>query len=496
MTLASRLSGFFLAALAIVLVGFSSALFVLANDHLQRQVDERLNAALATLAAAAEIGPDGVEWEPDERVLGLGRDAGADQVRWVVWDDHGGLIDRSANLNSRRLVPQAPTGLEERKIRGRDGRGWRLLRRRLSAASFPGSPNPGGAAGSSGQPEGERGHRTLDLVAYVPLGPTEATLRSLGVTLTALSVGLWLVAALIGRRLCRRALAPLTRMAVAARDADAAEPGHRLPLPATRDELEDLGLAFNSLLDRLHEALERQRRFTGDASHQLRTPLTGLLGQVDVALRRERTLEEYRRVLEMVRSRGGHLRQIVESLLFLARAEAETERPNLQPIDLATWVPEHLRDWSSHPRAADLHLAQDEPGSFLVRVHPPLLSQLVDNLLDNASKYSPDGTPIVVRLRREPGVVVLAVEDGGCGLSADQLDQVFEPFYRSPETRSRTGVGLGLAVARRIVTAFGGSIRVESEPGVGSRFEIQLPESTDVPVQREPRHPPTLSEAR
>ena len=111
---------------------------------------------------------------------------------------------------------------------------------------------------------------------------------------------------------------------MAARDADAADPRTRLPLPGTQDELEDLGSAFNGLLDRLHEALERQRRFTGDASHQLRTPLTGLLSQVEVALRLERPPGEYQRVLKVVRAKGVQLRQIIESLLFLARAESES----------------------------------------------------------------------------------------------------------------------------------------------------------------------------
>jgi signal transduction histidine kinase len=478
MSLASRLSAFFLVALGAVLAGFSATLYALASHHLYLQVDERLDAALATLAAAAEVGPGGVEWEPDERELGLGRDPGADQVRWVVRDDRGRVLDRSANLNPRRLPPETPVPPVGR-TQGRDGRPWRAKDRRVAATG----PQP-----SAAEPRPGPGYPALTLVAFAPLGPTEATLRRLALTLTLLSTALWLLAAVAGRRLCRRALAPLSRMAVAARDADADDPGARLPLPGTGDELEDLGRAFNGLLGRLHEALERQRRFTGDASHQLRTPLAGLLSQVDVALRRERPPAEYQRVLGVVRAKAAQLKQILESLLFLARAGSESGRPDLEAVDLAAWVPEHLRGWSHHPRAGDLRASSDGGGPLWVRAHPPLLAQLVDNLLENAAKYSPPGTPIDVRLERRPGHIALAVEDRGRGLSAEEQARVFQPFYRTPDARSQgqAGVGLGLAVAERIATAFGGTIRVTSRPGAGSRFEVAFPEMADRPVAEAP----------
>jgi signal transduction histidine kinase len=486
MSLASRLSASFLAALAVVLVGFSVALQSLAVHHLHRLIDERLDAALTTLAAAAEVGPEGVEWEPDERVLGVGHEAGADQVRWVVRDVRGRLLDQSPNLNPRRLSPEFPEDPAPGRLRGRDGRTWMVKSRRLTA---PAAIAPSAIAPAAGQPEDwpvQGRHPALILVAYAPLGPTEATLGRLGLTLLLLSTVLWLAAAAVNRRLCRRGLAPLTQMAVAARDADAEDRHERLPVPKTGDELEDLGQAFNGLLDRLHETLEQQRRFTGDASHQLRTPLAGLLSQVDVVLRRERPAEEYRRVLGIVRRKAVHLQQIIESLLFLARTEAEAGRPEPVVIDLAAWVPEHLRGWSGHARGPDLRADEPRhgPRPLWVRVHPTLLAQAVDNLLDNACKYSPPNTPIVVRTGPQPGVVSLAVEDQGEGLSAEGQARAFEPFYRAPGAarHDQPGVGLGLAVARRIVTAFGGTISAQGRPGHGSCFTILLPEAPAPPI--------------
>ncbi|MDB5353043.1 MAG: signal transduction histidine kinase [Planctomycetota bacterium] len=474
MSLTTRLSAFFLAALAMVLVGFSAGLYLLANDHLRRVVDERLDTSLTTLAAAAEIGAEGVEWEPDERELGLGKDPGADAVRWVVLDERGGRLDQSRNLDGRRLSTDLPSGFTTGPWPGRDGRSWRAKARRL-AVSLPLAPTVPDS--SDPRPSSPR-HPELTLVTFAPLGSTEATLRRLAGTLAIFSGTLWLVAAVAGRSLCRRALAPMMAMARSARDADADEPATRLPVPETGDELRDLGDAFNGLLDRLHEAMERQRRFAGDASHQLRTPLAAVLSQVDVTLRRDRPPDEYRRVLALIRDRGDQLRQIVESLLFLARAERDAGLPDLEVVDLAAWVPGQLPRWDSHARAADLRVVSDAGVTPFARIHRVLLAQLLDNLLDNALKYSSPGTPIQIALRREAGFVSLSVQDRGRGISAEDMPHIFQPFYRSPLARLRgeSGVGLGLAVARRITLAFGGTLHAESSPGVGSRFVVRLPE--------------------
>jgi signal transduction histidine kinase len=254
-----------------------------------------------------------------------------------------------------------------------------------------------------------------------------------------------------------------------------------LPSPATGDELDALANSFNGLLDRLHHEFERQKRFTGDASHQLRTPLTALLGQLEVARRRDRTVAEYKRVLDDVHAEAKKLCQIVESLLFMARAETDAGRPDLQLIELVSWVRAHIGEWSSHPRQSDLCTQIDLDAPAWVQVHSPLLGQLVDNLLDNACKYSAPATAIVVRLWRESDTVALAVEDRGFGLMDDDIPHVFEPFFRSAEARRRgaSGVGLGLAVVQRIAAVFGGAISAESAPGQGSRFVLRIPEATE-----------------
>jgi signal transduction histidine kinase len=315
------------------------------------------------------------------------------------------------------------------------------------------------------------------LTAAVPLHEVDSALRQLAIVLSGLSAGTWLLAAVLGQWLCRRAIRPITGMASAARAMGAADHAERLPVAATHDELEELGRSFNDLLGRLHESFERQRRFTGEAAHQLRTPLTAILGQVDVTLRRSRTADEYREIISKVHSQAIHLRQLVEMLLFLARADAEAMLPDLETINLAAWLPDHLRGWSGHARAADLHFSAVPNGSTRVRAHGPLLGQLLDNLLDNACNYSPPGTPITIRLRAEPSQQIVDVEDIGPGIATEDLPHVFEPFFRASQTRHSVprGIGLGLSVAQRIAGAFNGGVLVAANEPRGTRFTIRLP---------------------
>jgi signal transduction histidine kinase len=267
-------------------------------------------------------------------------------------------------------------------------------------------------------------------------------------------------------------------MAGAARSMGAADLARRLPAPADEpaDELADLAAAFNGLLNRLGEALERERRFAGEASHQLRTALAALIGQVEVALRRDREPSEYRRALAAVLDQAGRLRRVVEALLFLARSEADARLPGVERIDLAEWVPARLRARAGHPRAGDLTFEPPD-GGVPALIHPDLFGEALDALLDNAMKYSTPGTPVVVRAGCDAGVPWVEVEDRGRGIAPEELPHLFRPFFRSESVRKGgvPGVGLGLAVAARIASALGGSITAESEPTRGSRFRCILP---------------------
>ena len=488
MSVTNRLSLFFLAALALALAGFSLTLHFLAGAHHRAQVDERLDTSMKALVAAVEVHHRDVKWEPLERRITFGEDAAADQPRWALYDLSGRLRDRSLNL--------APGGGGSAAGAG----GWRVLARRLRAGDFTpraidGSEAPSWAGDLAETPLGpasavrlpdDRTFRSDGLVITVAVSdaPAWAMLRWLALTAAGVSAAVWTSAALWGRWLCRRALRPISQMALSARSIRAEpEPPRLLGVPPTRDELEDLGRAFNELLTDLRESLERQRRFAGDASHQLRTPLTAMLASVEVALRHERSPDEYKRVLEVVRRRGGQLRQIIESLMFLARADGATPLGPPERIDLNDWCQGRLDAWAEHARAGDFSF-RASGGPAVTTTHPALLGQVLDNLLDNACKYSEPRTPIGVSVEATPDHACLTVSDAGCGIASDQQALIFEPFYRTPEARwqGRAGVGLGLAVVHRLAAILGARVEVLSEPGKGSRFRVLMPAGDSSPA--------------
>ncbi|WP_165071882.1 sensor histidine kinase [Paludisphaera rhizosphaerae] len=472
--LGTRLTIYYVTAIAVVLVGFSIALYLLASKHLNRQAYERLEAALNTLSAAAEIEPDGVTWEPEERSLTFGRRTLEGPLVWRVADERGTRIDGSSTDEPDRKLSRlgVDEGADRRFATFADDSGatWLAMSRRL------GRPPTAAAEAPLASPEEGR-HEALILSVASSMEGVRSNLRNLALTLAGLSLAVWTVCLTTGRRLCRAALQPLTDMAAAAGAIEGDEPGRRLPIPAADDELAELGRTFNALLDRLGESLERQQRFTGDASHQLRTPLTSVQGQVDLALRQDRSPEEYRRVLTLVQSRTRHLRQIVEGLMFLSRADAEARRPALEEVAIDDWLKAHLDAWPGRGRVEVVH--DEEPSSTpcLVHVHGPLLGELLNNLLDNAAKYGPPGSPIQVRLSRRDATVAISVSDEGPGIEPAEIARLFEPFYRTESARLKgaPGVGLGLSVAARIAAVFGGRITVENAAGRGATFTVHLP---------------------
>jgi signal transduction histidine kinase len=260
----------------------------------------------------------------------------------------------------------------------------------------------------------------------------------------------------------------------------AADLGERVT-PATRgDELGGLSLAFNGLLDRLQTSFERQRRFAAEASHQLRTPLTAMQGQLEVALRRERSSSEYLQTLKTVESQTANLRRIVEMLLAITREPIDADHAQFESLELNTWLGEHVSTWRQHPRGQDLHLDSTGAHALWVRAHAGLLGQAIDNLWDNACKYSNPQTPIKVRTVRGEDNVKLILADGGHGMTEREVSCVADPFYRSDDARARgiEGTGLGLAIVTRIVAAFGAKLHIESAIGRGSVFTIIFPAAT------------------
>ena len=480
MKLSTRLSVFFLGMLALVLIGFSVTIYYVARNDLYSKVNEEVDGLLYLLSAAAEVEKNSVEWKPEERDESLDVLLKKEGVQWLVTDSGGASPenwpqgDRSVVLTRVRQQIDRETLDFDTITQQVDEEGgvWRVSTHRIvsSEGDFVLDDTKVYDNGETYQFD------ELVVTASISLDEAHATLSGLLWWLTGTSLTIWLAAAIVGRWLSRRALWPVTEMATAAREMGATDFSRRLPVSHTGDEVEDLGAAFNDLLLRLQDSYERQRGFTGEASHQLRTPLTAILGQLEVALRRERNAGEYREVLESVQRQSGNLHKIVESLLFLARADGKSQLDRLEQVDLGEWA-EQLVEEQDAEGHGPVRFERRTEGPFVADVQSVLLSQLVNNLIDNAQRYGTQDQPVTLALSRQNGVLSLSVEDQGPGIAEDDLPHVFEPFYRAAEVRraGQAGHGLGLAVARRIATAHGGTLEAESTLGQGSRFVLGLP---------------------
>ena len=273
-----------------------------------------------------------------------------------------------------------------------------------------------------------------------------------------------------------RALAPVARISQAATAMSAGDLTARIAVEHTDNELEQVALALNQAFDRLRLAVENERRFTADASHELRTPLATISAEIEWALSRDRSSEEYRRSFDTAQRAADRMRRVVERLLTLARADSADVALQRAPVGLAPVVNDAL--------GIVQPLAEQKRVTVETRLREATvvgdrdrLTDLVTNLFSNAIQYNRAGGQVHVDVWPEGGEACLRVRDTGTGISADDLPRVFERFYRADKARTSHsgGAGLGLAIAKWIVEAHGGRIACHSTLGQGTEILVHLP---------------------
>jgi heavy metal sensor kinase len=295
-----------------------------------------------------------------------------------------------------------------------------------------------------------------------------------------LPIGL-LVAYLVGFWIAGRALAPLDHIIEEVREiTDGRSLHRRLAQPMVRDELGRLAETLNEMMARLERSFAALRRFTADASHELKTPLTVLRSGVERALTSPDVPRETLEILEEALQEVNGMTELVDTLLTLARADEGRAPLHREPVDLRAILDETRETGELLAEPAGLELKVDRPGApVIVSLDRSRIRQLLLNLLTNAVKYTPPGGRVRVRLETEDGRVALTVADTGIGIAPGDLPHIFDRFWRADMARTRTGeragVGLGLAICKWIAEAHGGSIEVQSRPGRGTVFTVRLP---------------------
>jgi heavy metal sensor kinase len=333
-----------------------------------------------------------------------------------------------------------------------------------------------------------RGGRVVQLIQVgMSLEGSQRTLsryRTILGVLVPLALGL---AAMGGALVARRALRPVDAMSLTARRITAEDLTQRLLLRGTGDELDRLAETLNAMLARLEDAFAEVRRFAADAAHELRTPLTVLRGEIEVALRGERSPDEYRRVLQSSLEEVERLTRLAEDLLMLSRFSVTVSAPR-QRVELESLVLDVLDAGTqlAHRRGVSITSIALTPAAVVGDA--AALRRALLNLVDNAVKYTPAGGKVGVSLLRGDRMVSIVVRDSGIGIAPVDAERIFEPFVRLEGAREGTegGAGLGLSIARSIVVAHGGQLTLESSPGDGSVFTVRLPHMGGLEGRPEP----------
>lgn len=274
--------------------------------------------------------------------------------------------------------------------------------------------------------------------------------------------------------LAGQALLPLRRVQRAAERIGGQNLTERVPVPQTGDEVESLATALNAMLGRLEGSFEAQRRFTSDASHELRTPVTAISGHASYLLRRTSPTGQQQESLKIIQSESERLTNLIASLLQLARSDSGALVLQRGPVLAALFLADIVRELA--PLAQAQHTTLTSTGEDVTfEADADRLKQVLINLVSNALKAG--AQTVTLRSERVGAEVRLSVQDDGPGIPADQLERLFDRFYRLEDSRSRDqgGAGLGLSIARGIVDAHGGRIWLDSEVGRGTTAHVQLP---------------------
>jgi len=279
--------------------------------------------------------------------------------------------------------------------------------------------------------------------------------------------------------LAERAVRPVHEVIGQAEEIGVGSLDRRIQAYADTHEYRRLVEVLNTMLGRIQGAFDAQRRFTADASHELRSPLTAMRGELEIALRREREPGEYRQALNSTLEEVIRLARITEDLLTLARSDSGAMRPTLEDTDVGEvvgMIAERLKPVSIE-RGTTLEL--DLPAGERISADPTLLGQVAWNLIENAVKFAPPGGHVQVTVRRDGDDVLLAVTDDGPGFDGEDPGQAFERFYRADQARTRhgdtSGTGLGLAIVKAVADAHGGDVRAENQASGGASVTVRLP---------------------
>jgi len=452
-----RLTLWYLAIFALGELVFGAGMWFILRQNLYDMVDDDLEAQVDDLKSFLESQKRDISLAKLREEVSETYSIEHSGDYLAVYGETGELIYRSAFLEAhpQLLLPADQIKRQQSHNRKVDDRHFRFVYETLAA----------------------NGH-VFTVEMGVPSDDAIGTLHLFRFYLLMFAPLLLLIAAGVGYWMSRRALSPVDALVRTAREVSGANLNSRLQKLETGDELQRLSDTLNEMLDRIEAAFLRVTQFTADASHELRTPVSLIRTEAELALRRSRGEAEYKESLRHILLEAERTTVLIEQLLALARADSGRETLHMKPVDLPQTLRGMVDSWQQVAIIRDLQFsAQVDEEDALVMGDETMLRRLIDILLDNAFQYTPSPGSVSLLLEQREDTIAIAVQDSGVGIAKEEQSRIFERFYRVDEARSRGrgGTGLGLAIAHWIVTQHHGSICVESQPGHGATFRVELP---------------------
>lgn len=322
---------------------------------------------------------------------------------------------------------------------------------------------------------------TLRLDLGSPTSPWPSVIERLRPGAIALIAGALLLAVAGGFALTRRGLRPVRELAATARDViRSGDLSRRVPEHGTGDELDEVSELFNRMLARNQAVVVAMREAIDNVAHDLRTPLTRVRGTAEVALRSDDAAAA-REALAVCIEESDHLLVMLRTIMEVSEAEAGLLQLERAPTSLGTLAAEVVELYEQVAEDAGIELAITQDSKVVVDADPARMRQAIANLVDNAIKYTPRGGKVEIEVSRERDVAIVRIRDTGEGIPEVAIPRIFERLYRAEPSRNKPGLGLGLSIVKAIVVAHGGTVTVESSPGKGSTFTVEVPVASPQP---------------
>jgi heavy metal sensor kinase len=464
-TIKFRLTLWYVVILGILLTSFSFFLYFTLADSLYKGVDNKIKT-MAEVVASSTRSPFGAGPSISDLDRVMAERFGIRPLgRFIqVLDESGRVGERSTNLSNVQIPLSVKTLEATSKGRTTFETVQVMEKYPLRLVTMPIIDN-GKMAG-------------IVQVGSSLEGVEEALHQLLLILLIAVP-GALLLASAGGLFLANKALRPVDEITQIARRIGSGDLSQRIRIKRVNDEIGRLASTFNEMIAKLEDSFRRVTRFTADASHELKTPLTILRGEAEVGLKKRRTLQEYQRILTSNLEEISRMSRIVDDLLTLSRADMGGHAIERQAVDLSSLAREVGKDLQVLAREKKIDLKFTGDGFTTVQGDPLFLRQLIMNLTENGLRYTPSGGEVELKVKgdHEQGVVRIFVSDTGVGIARKDQKRVFDRFFRVDKARSREtgGTGLGLNICQWIAHAHDGQIAVESMVGKGSTFTVTLP---------------------